>query len=316
VSGLFQIKICGVTNPRDAVVAAKAGADAIGLNFYGPSPRCVTESAARRIIAELPAEVARVGVFVNHPIAEILRLAETLPLDFIQLHGDEGPLAIHQLGRERVIRAFRLSDHRLPDPREVEHRPPGAIGPNPLTAQAPADADRDEPETDRPDPLAAVDDYLASCATICTRCLESHASDSGSSGDSGSSSDSDAAHSPSVMRQLTREDFLRGAPTDPEAASADWPRLVLLDAYDKHQYGGTGRTIDWETAARFAQRPAGPPLILAGGLTAENVAAAIEAVAPQAVDTASGVERAPGEKDHDLLRRFIATAREAFARIQ
>lgn len=69
--------------------------------------------------------------------------------------------------------------------------------------------------------------------------------------------------------------------------------------------GGTGETFDWSLAAARRSRV---PLILSGGLDPDNVAAAIAAVAPYAVDTASGTEAAPGRKDHDLLRRFFAAA--------
>lgn len=83
---------------------------------------------------------------------------------------------------------------------------------------------------------------------------------------------------------------------------------LLLDAHDPVQHGGTGRTIDWARAASLA---AGTPLILAGGLTADNVAAAIARVRPHGIDVSSGVESAPGIKSPDLLRRFVAAARHA-----
>jgi phosphoribosylanthranilate isomerase len=83
---------------------------------------------------------------------------------------------------------------------------------------------------------------------------------------------------------------------------------VLVDARVPGQYGGTGQTAPWHLLADF--RP-GVPLILAGGLTPENVAEAIRVVRPYAVDVASGVERSPGCKDADRIRRFIAKACEA-----
>ena len=72
------------------------------------------------------------------------------------------------------------------------------------------------------------------------------------------------------------------------------PRLVLWDAYDPQHFGGTGRVADWTVAAEYARAGGLPELILAGGLKPENVAAAIEAVRPQGVDTASGVEKCAG----------------------
>ncbi len=84
---------------------------------------------------------------------------------------------------------------------------------------------------------------------------------------------------------------------------------VLLDAYRADLYGGTGETCDW-TMARAA-REAVPRLFLAGGLTAENVAAAVQAVRPYAVDACSGVESAPGRKSLERLARFVAAVRGA-----
>lgn len=84
--------------------------------------------------------------------------------------------------------------------------------------------------------------------------------------------------------------------------------LVLLDAHDPLTQGGTGRTIDWERAARIARTRR---VVLAGGLTPANVSEAIETVHPFGVDVASGVESAPGIKDAGLVRAFIAAARAA-----
>jgi phosphoribosylanthranilate isomerase len=86
------------------------------------------------------------------------------------------------------------------------------------------------------------------------------------------------------------------------------PAAVLIDAHVPGEYGGTGRVTRWDLLADF--RP-GVPLILAGGLTPENLAEAVRAVRPYAVDVASGVEAGPGRKDPEKMRRFIATARAA-----
>ena len=83
---------------------------------------------------------------------------------------------------------------------------------------------------------------------------------------------------------------------------------VLLDAFEPGVAGGTGRTFDWE-AARLV--PDWAPLILAGGLTAENVGAAVAALHPFAVDVSSGVEVSPGIKDHDRIRLFVAAVHAA-----
>ncbi len=82
---------------------------------------------------------------------------------------------------------------------------------------------------------------------------------------------------------------------------------VLLDAPGEG-FGGSGRTFDWALAR---QATGGKPILLAGGLTPENVAAAVRAVRPWAVDVATGVESAPGLKDHDKLARFIRAAKES-----
>jgi len=82
---------------------------------------------------------------------------------------------------------------------------------------------------------------------------------------------------------------------------------ILLDAGAPNAHGGTGTTCDWNAARRVVEW--GRPVILAGGLTPENVAEAIRTVRPYAVDTSGGVERAPGKKDHERIREFIRQAR-------
>ncbi len=88
-------------------------------------------------------------------------------------------------------------------------------------------------------------------------------------------------------------------------------RAYLLDAYHSEDRGGTGHQGDWELAAMAVAT--GKPIILAGGLTPENVAEAVRAVRPYAVDTSSGVESAPGKKDHDRIRAFIHNAKTSLA---
>jgi phosphoribosylanthranilate isomerase len=101
----------------------------------------------------------------------------------------------------------------------------------------------------------------------------------------------------------------------PLEAYADSPwktarAAILVDAHDPVTIGGTGRTIDWAAARAIA---ATRPLVLAGGLRPENVADAVATVAPWGVDVASGVERAPGVKDPDRVRAFVAAVRAADA---
>jgi phosphoribosylanthranilate isomerase len=90
------------------------------------------------------------------------------------------------------------------------------------------------------------------------------------------------------------------------------PDAVLIDAYAADQYGGTGQTADWSAIAAARSEWFGLPLILAGGLKPENVAAAIQTTKPDAVDTASGVESSPGIKNPQRVRQFIAQARAAW----
>ena len=203
---MVRIKICGITNLEDALLAADLGADALGFIFYPKSPRKVAPEAARAIIAQLPPLFTTVGVFVDEDAAAVRELAARLGLDWVQLHGQESPDYCRSLGR-RVIKGFRVQDQHS---------------------------------------LAALEAY-------------------------------------------------RGA-----------AQALLLDTYKKGQIGGTGETFNW-TLAREAQKYG--PIILAGGLNPENVARAIAAAQPQAVDVASGVEAAPGKKDPEKLKRFFAAVR-------
>lgn len=93
----------------------------------------------------------------------------------------------------------------------------------------------------------------------------------------------------------------------PEDAARYPAQSILLDAYNAHARGGTGETFDWTLARRTRELVA--QLYLAGGLTPENVAGAIAAVEPYAVDVCSGVESAPGRKDATRVRAFVAAVR-------
>jgi phosphoribosylanthranilate isomerase len=106
-----------------------------------------------------------------------------------------------------------------------------------------------------------------------------------------------------------------GAFVDASRAAGRLPDGVLVDAFDPAQYGGTGKTLPWGIL-RGEPVNLGLPLVLAGGLTPTNVAQAITAAgaAVAAVDTASGVEAAPGIKDPQLVRAFVAAAATALER--
>jgi phosphoribosylanthranilate isomerase len=218
VSTMFRVKICGITNPTDAEAAVAAGADAIGLNFYSGSSRCIDRAKARSIVAVVGDRACKVGVFVDAATDEIVATCDELKLDLVQLHGDERPDVLRPLAPRPVMKAFRLG----------------------------------------PDGLAPVRAWLEECVRISL-----------------------------------------------------FPKLVLLDGFHPGRFGGTGQVADWTMAAAYAATPGVPPLVLAGGLTAENVAEAIRAVRPAAVDAAGGVESSPGHKDAEKMRAFVAAARQA-----
>jgi phosphoribosylanthranilate isomerase len=207
---------------KDAQLAALAGADAVGLNFYDQSPRHVDLEEAERIVKVLPPRVTKVGVFVNALADDITRIAGQLRLDMVQLHGDEPPEMLARLTDRPVLRAFRVGENGV----------------------------------------ASIEQYLEQCA---------------------------ATHRPAA---------------------------ILVDASHGYLYGGTGKTVDWQSLAAQRARLQGLPLILAGGLTPFNVAEAIALVQPDAVDTASGVESEQGHKDPILVRAFVTSARRAFAALR
>ena len=105
--GPFHVKICGVTRVEDALAAAEAGADFVGINFYPHSPRCVTWERAAEIVQALPQGVKAVGVFVNKSPELINRIAAQAGLQLVQLHGAETPEDANQI-RLPVIKALRI----------------------------------------------------------------------------------------------------------------------------------------------------------------------------------------------------------------
>lgn len=116
VSVVFHVKICGVTDPDDARLAAAAGADAIGINFVPGSPRRLDVAAARGVVAAIPAHVLKVGVFAGAMPADMLRVVREIGLDVVQLHGHlfgpadavDRPEACAALAGLPIIRAVRL----------------------------------------------------------------------------------------------------------------------------------------------------------------------------------------------------------------
>jgi phosphoribosylanthranilate isomerase len=105
------VKICGITNLDDALAAVNAGADALGFNFYKPSPRCITPQHAREIVEQLPESVMTVGVFVNEESDSVKAIAHEAGLQALQLHGDESPEYCCELAADYyVIKSLAVSD--------------------------------------------------------------------------------------------------------------------------------------------------------------------------------------------------------------
>jgi len=104
-----RVKICGITRIEDGLAAANAGADAIGLVFYEPSPRFVTVARAAAICASLPPFVTTVGLFVNATQADIENVLSQVPLDLLQFHGDEPAEFCSRFSRP-WIKAVRMKD--------------------------------------------------------------------------------------------------------------------------------------------------------------------------------------------------------------
>jgi phosphoribosylanthranilate isomerase len=202
-----KVKICGLTNVEDALAAVAAGADFLGFVLWERSPRHVTVESAREIARQLPPGTARVGVFVDATIEQVMLSLRVCDFSGLQFHGQETPAYCRQFG-VMTTKAFRIRD-------------------------------------------------AASLSAL-------------------SAFDTDA---------------------------------FLLDSQVEGRPGGTGETFDWTLAAQAKKFD--KPIFLAGGLTPQNVAAAVRAVRPFAVDVSTGVEVSPGKKDHQKMRDFVAAARAA-----
>ena len=194
------VKVCGVNRPDDLAVAVAAGADLVGFILVDWSPRAITRAAAAELAPQVPANVGRVGVFVDEDPAIVAAIADQLGLDYVQLHGSEPPEVVESFG-PRAIKA-----HRLPKDGEM---------------------------------------YGA------TILLDRH---------------------------------FDAAPTSDEL----------------HEHWALARELGADRR-----------VLLAGALDAANVADAIRAARPWAVDGVRGTESAPGVKDHDRIRAFVKAAKEA-----
>jgi len=199
------IKICGLTDPDNALACAKFLPDAVGLVFYEKSPRYVSMYQAARITSVLPRHMLTIGVFVDYFFEDIMETVRQCGLKGAQLHGKESPELVVRLRKEKlfVIKAL----------------------------------------------FAAKEPYLGEAKAYST-------------------------------------------------ASA------LLVEYGKGDLpGGNAESWNYETSCRIDAKN---PVIIAGGLSPENVALAVKAARPFGVDVSSGVEKAPGIKDINKVESFIA----------
>lgn len=202
--GPMFVKICGITDVDDALLAVALGADAVGMVFASGSTRQIAVDRARNIASRVPGETLTVGVFRNEAKERVVDLVHNAGLKAAQLHGNE-----------------------------------------------------------------SVEDV----AWIAERI-------------------------PMVIKAVA-------AGTEQAARAREFPvPIILVDAPTP----GSGEVFDWALADSL---PENRKILLAGGLTPDNVADAIATVKPWGVDVASGVESDPGRKDPPALRRFIQNAKEA-----
>jgi len=341
---MTKIKICGITNLPDALAAIHAGADYLGFNFYAKSPRYIEPSACAEITSILKREhplVKLVGVFVNPSVSEAKDILRLCWLDLAQLHGDETPEMLAAFNG-KAFKALRLSlsesAHPFLNPlstsaaesahplSSVELSVAESVHPfvNPLSTSA---AESVHPFVNPLSTSAAesVHPFVNPLSTSAAESVHPPSSVELSVAESVhpfvnplSTSAAESAHPPSSVELSVAESvhpFVNPLSTsaaesahpfvNPLSTSVDSPTL-LIDAAVKGFYGGSGIPADWRAAAEIARRH---KIFLAGGLTPENVFAAIEQVHPWGVDVASGVESAPGVKDAAKISAFIKAAR-------
>lgn len=211
----LEVKICGIKTAQAVAAAVNGGADYIGLNFYPPSPRALSPKQAHAIAAQIPARVKKVALVVDADDATLGEICAAVPLDLLQLHGNESP--------ERIARIKALFG--LPVMKAVKVATRGDI------------------------------DAAQAYGLIADRLL-----------------------------------FDAKAPSDMKGALP----------------GGNALAFDWTL---LAGRSWPVPWMLAGGLHADNLAAAVQASHARAVDVSSGVEDKPGVKNPAKIQAFLDAAR-------
>lgn len=199
---MIKVKICGITNKEDALLACALGTSALGFIFYKKSPRYVSPFKVQKIIQELPPFILPVGVFVNQKVGEMMDIADFCGIRTVQLHGDEEPEICRRMKKYQIIKAFRV-----------------------------------------------------------------------------------------------KEGFDFNQPNEYRVSG------YLFDTFKEDKFGGSGETFNWNS---IKHKKFNRPMILAGGLTPQNLQQALGTIEPYAVDVSSGVEESPGKKDKAKLKEFFA----------
>jgi len=220
------VKVCGMTNLEDALLAVDAGADAVGFVFYEKSPRCVKVETAREIVGKLPQHVEKIGVFAGLSLESVVDTSRYAGFNAVQVY--------------------------------------------PMTRTPQADITFGVSDT------IGLKIYLA----------------------------------------LPIAAFLgegnRNVVTFSQEGSPGAFDTLFLDSGNSHHPGGTGRTFDWHQASSAVKELSlHRKVVIAGGLTPENVNQALEVLNPFGVDVVSGVEASPGKKDPEKVRAFVHAVRAA-----
>lgn len=211
-----RVKICGITRPQDLQAAVEAGADALGFVFAARSRRVLEPEQAAALVAEVPAFVSRVGLFMDQEAAEVARILDRVALNLLQFHGSEDVAYCRQFGLP-YMKALGMAAWAGPGVANV-----------------------------------------------------------------------------GLALQQAAQEFSDAA-------------ALLLDSHGSGEEGGTGRRFDWALVPRLNR-----PVVLAGGLTPDNVREAVRQVRPWAVDVSSGVEDAPGVKNAHKMQLFISEAKSEY----